>query len=253
MIVNIQSDPDKIIPHYFDASSALYGAVDSGYRWRYMSYQELESGKYDLTIPNNLYVGSVEFMTEVFNRVDIGLDDIRIPKNSNRKSEITTLGEVRSRVKDGISLFIKPLQTKLFTGFVMDNLSIHSISNIGDNTEVRVYTPFEYDIISEWRVYVDTELSTKSSIHTSIKGIKNYSGDEFVIPSKAWITNIILENIVGDFPTQYTIDVGILGNGDIVVIEFNDMWAIGNYGLDNYTYFHLLRKRYFDIMNKNIT
>lgn len=250
MIVNIQSDSDKVIPHHFDAASALYGASDSGYRWRYMTYEEVESGKYDLTIPNNLYVGSVEFMTEVFNKVNIGLDDIRLPKNSNRKSEITTLGEVRKSVQSGTPLFVKPLQTKLFTGFVMDKLSIRSISNIGDNVEVRVYQPFEYDIISEWRVYVDTELSTENSIHYSIKGIKNYAGDEFIIPSKAWITNIILENIVDGFPTQYTIDVGILGNGNTVVIEFNDMWAIGNYGLDNYTYFHLLRKRYFDIMKR---
>lgn len=54
-----------------------------------------------------------------------------------------------------------------------------------------------------------------------------------------------------DFPKSYTIDVGILEDGENVVIEFNDMWGIGNYGVDNHTYLRLLKSRYFEIMKKN--
>jgi len=53
-----------------------------------------------------------------------------------------------------------------------------------------------------------------------------------------------------NFPISYTIDIGVLENGENVVIEFNDMWAIGNYGMDNSDYLSLLRQRYFEIIRQ---
>ena len=32
------------------------------------------------------------------------------------------------------------------------------------------------------------------------------------------------------------------------VVEFNDMWAIGNYGISNDLYVRMLKERYFDII-----
>jgi hypothetical protein len=32
------------------------------------------------------------------------------------------------------------------------------------------------------------------------------------------------------------------------IVEFNDMYAIGNYGMPNDLYLRLLRERYFEIM-----
>jgi hypothetical protein len=53
----------------------------------------------------------------------------------------------------------------------------------------------------------------------------------------------------------YTIDVGILSSipfgsseRENVIIEFNDMWAIGNYGMENKRYLRMLVDRYFEII-----
>jgi hypothetical protein len=35
----------------------------------------------------------------------------------------------------------------------------------------------------------------------------------------------------------------------MAVVEFNDMWAIGNYGVPNDLYVKALRDRYFEIIN----
>jgi hypothetical protein len=35
-----------------------------------------------------------------------------------------------------------------------------------------------------------------------------------------------------------------------VIIEYNDMWAIGNYGMPNDLYLQLLKDRYFEIVKK---
>jgi hypothetical protein len=68
----------------------------------------------------------------------------------------------------------------------------------------------------------------------------------FTTPSKEYLESVIDSN--KNFPISYTIDIGVLDNGENVVIEYNDMWAIGNYGIDNYEYFSLLKSRYFEIV-----
>jgi len=73
------------------------------------------------------------------------------------------------------------------------------------------------------------------------------SGDFFTAPSKEYLESVINSN-KSKFPIAYTIDIGVLENGDNVVVEYNDMWAIGNYGINNYDYFKLLRERYFEIV-----
>jgi hypothetical protein len=237
-MVYIQSDNERKLPHHFDCACALYGTIENCLDYRLTSYEEVSSGKFDSLIRNNLFVGSVEFLTEVFSRV--GITNVRVPKNSNRVSEITTLGEVKQRRESGEILFIKPTQIKLFTGFVFDKYNYTFINDLPDDTELMVYKPFEFDIVTEWRVYV---------YRNDVKDWKHYSGEITMLPDYGYVTNIIKEN-KSEFPVAYTIDVGVLSNGENVVIEFNDMWAIGNYGLDNITYLRMLHERYFEIMRR---
>lgn len=236
-MIYIQSNSDGNLPHHFDAACAMYGAIETGQDFRLVSYEDVKSGKYDNLIRKGLFVGSVEFMNEVFSR--IGLYNVRVSKNSNRSHKVMKLGEVKKLVKSGEKWFIKPFQIKLFTGFVLDQMVYSSIANIGDDLEVMVYEPFQSPIYTEWRCYVNMG---------RIKDIRNYSGDPFITPNEDYIKSVIKEN--KDFPISYTIDVGVLENGDNVVIEFNDMWAIGNYGMDNCDYLSLLKQRYFEILKQ---
>ena len=236
-MIYIQSNSDGNLPHHFDAACAMYGAIETGQDFRLVSYEDVKSGKYDNLIRRGLFVGSVEFMNEVFSR--IGLSNIRVSKNSNRQHRVMKLGDVKELVKNGEKWFIKPFQIKLFTGFILDQMVYSSIANIPDDLEVMVYKPFDYLIESEWRCYINMG---------RIKDIRNYSGDPFITPNEDYIKSVIKDN--PDFPISYTIDIGILENGENVVVEFNDMWAIGNYGIQNDTYLSLLRQRYFEIIKQ---
>ena len=111
-MIYIQSDNDRTRPHHFDVACAMFGAIETGQDYRLTTFEEVQSGKFDLLIKNNLFVGSVEFMREVFKRV--GVDDPRVPENSNRSFETITLGEAKARAKTGEKLFIKPFEIKLF-------------------------------------------------------------------------------------------------------------------------------------------
>lgn len=49
-MVYIQSDSERKLPHHFDAASALYGALDNAQNIRLTSFEEIQSGKFDLLI-----------------------------------------------------------------------------------------------------------------------------------------------------------------------------------------------------------
>lgn len=240
-MIYIQSNIEKTRPHHFDVACAMYGAIDNCQDYKFVTYEEIESGRFDNLIRTNLFVGSVEFMRKVFSRV--GLKDVRVPINSNRQHRVMKLGDVKRLAKEGQKMFIKPFEIKLFTGFVIDESVYSSIANIDDNLDVMVYDVFDSQIESEWRCYIHMN---------RIKDIRNYSGDFFKVPNESYIKSVIDENRT-NFPISYTIDIGVLENGENVVIEFNDMWAIGNYGMDNSDYLSLLRQRYFEIIRHTLT
>lgn len=236
-MIYIQSNQQKTLPHHFDCSCALYGAIDSAIDYRLVNFEEVASGKFDALIKQNLFVGSVEFVREVFKRV--GILDVRLPENSNRGSKIITLFEAHELVSSGKKIFIKPLEIKLFTGLVLDGMTYTCLRDLSGTTKVMCYEPFDGDILSEWRIYVD-----KNKVIDS----KNYSGDFTLSPDYGYIDAVIELNKTLGFPSTYIIDIGLLESEENVVIEYNDAWAIGNYGVPNELYLKMLRNRYFDII-----
>ncbi len=236
-MIYIQSNKEKTLPHHFDVACAMYGAIDRGLDYRLTSFEEVEIGKFDLLIRKHVFVGSVEFMTEVFKRIG---KSPRVPINSDRESETMLLLDAKERIRNGEELFIKPKQIKLFTGCVFDRWFLNTLDPYPDDTEVLVYEPFKYPILSEWRLYVH---------NGKVVDARNYSGDFRVIPD--W--DLVETRIKGfkDFPISYTADIAVLETPDGFqhneIIEFNDMWAIGNYGMDNSLYLRMLRDRYYEI------
>lgn len=235
-MIYIQSDDERSIPHHFDVACAMYGAIETARDYRLTSFEEIKSGKFDSLLKTHLFVGSVEFMREVFRRA--GIENPRVPENSNRPFESISLGEARRRSKEGEKLFIKPFDIKLFTGFVIDQMVNTSIADIPDETNIMAYKVFRDPIASEWRCYIHRD---------KVIDIRNYSGDIFTYPDVIYLLEVVYKN-EDRFPTAYTVDIAILESGENVVVEYNDMWAIGNYGIPNDLYLRLLRDRYFEIV-----
>lgn len=235
-MVYIQSNKEKTHPHHFDCACAMYGAWDSALDTKFASFEELQEGKHDLYLRKRLFVGSTEFMSEVFKRLNI--TNAKVPQNSNRECEFITLEQAWDRAALGEKLFIKPIEIKKFTGFVLDQMQYACLNGLSRDTQIMAYQPFESKIASEWRLYI-----YKNQIVDS----RNYSGDFTISPDYHYAGNVMTSNI-GKFPVAYTIDIGILESGQNVVIEYNDMWAIGNYGIPNDLYLRLLTHRYFELV-----
>lgn len=243
-MVLIQSDSDRKLPHHFDAACGLYGAKDNGYDYRLTSFEEIQSGNLNNLLKLNCAVGSTEFMREVFKQ--LGKENVRLPRNSNRPSEIITLTEAHQRVATGEKLFIKPLDAKEhgISGLVLDGAKYTILNNVPGETRFYAYKPFTKKLISEWRIYVHR--------HKMVDA-RNYSGDFCEMFNRTYANYVINEN-KSDFPIAYTIDIGIFEEEEgvqvpeNVVIEYNDMWAIGNYGIPTDLYIQLLKDRYLQIL-----
>jgi|LauGreDrversion4_2_1035121.scaffolds.fasta_scaffold04678_1 hypothetical protein len=241
MKLYVQADNTGNMPHHFDAACALYGALDSGVETRLIRMEDL-AGINNLVFLNNPFVGSVEFMREIFSRFG---KDPRVPDNSNRDEERITMGEARKRIEAGETLFVKPVQIKMFTGMVVSKTLLFCLNPYSEDSPVIVCKPFESPIVSEWRCYV-----RKTLLGDPIQDIRCYLGDPFRVPDRGFIEDIFRENILR-YPKSYAIDVAVLESGENVVVEYNDMWALGNYGMENDKYFSMLKERYFEIMRGN--
>lgn len=239
-MIYIQSNKERTLPHHFDAACAMYGAMDLALDYRLTSFEEIMDKPMiwnSMVMKNNVFIGSVEFMREVFKRA--GKTDVRLPMNSDRPSEIITLGEAHKRVAAGEKLFVKPVEIKLFTGLVLDGCVYSCLKGLPDDTKVMAYKPFSSKILSEWRLYIHND---------EIIDARNYSGDFRIAPDYNLNGLKDMRNIY-KFPCAYTIDIGILEDrNQNVVIEFNDGWSFGNYGLPNDIYLKMLMDRYFEIV-----
>lgn len=95
------------------------------------------------------------------------------------------------------------------------------------------------DIVSEWRGYV---------IDGKLMGIKHYLGDIRLFPDIKIVDEAI--NMYTTAPIGYSIDFGITAGGETILIECNDGYSLGNYGLDPSIYSLLLAKRWRQIIQQ---
>lgn len=212
--------------------------------------QELKSGDF-------LPVGSVEFLREVFKIIGVnppnGIGYLDLMKDFlNRDFEICNVSHALYTTE---KFFIKPVNTKIFNGFVYDPLKPIEEYDEHDREQIEIIkgmSPFQslirfpvVEFQSEYRIYVDEK---------EIMGYARY--DPYGLddaPEPDW-------NIVNDMintyncKTTYALDVGVLVDGRTTLVEINDAWAIGLYGkaLTPKQYLHFLNKRWQTILPKKL-
>ncbi|WP_153395736.1 ATP-grasp domain-containing protein [Chryseobacterium vaccae] len=152
----------------------------------------------------------------------------------------TTIHELSRNIDGELApVFVKPKSdTKLFTGFRMESVSdFYLLSEFSKNTEL--YCSQLVDWKAEYRVFVN---------NSKIVGIQLYNGDD-----KYKLDMEVIRNAINDLENSkektrgYGIDFGILSNGSTALVEWNDGYALGSYGLDKEIYTDLLLERWLEI------
>ena len=134
-------------------------------------------------------------------------------------------------------VFAKPVEDKRFTGKV--------ISSTGDlvGLEASGYNPpvirsEVVDFIAEWRCFVR---------YGKILDVRPYKGDW-----RASFDPRVIEGAIRNFasvPAGYAADFGVTRDGRTLLMEINDGYSLGCYGLQHNLYAQLLSARWSELMD----
>ena len=194
---------------------------------------------------NNIVVAYIEDTNRYFEKLGIPAKQaLNIPHELRPYAGrwiVRTSMEWFRKGKYGLPIFIKPDgKAKEFIAGVMSKPE--TISTFDDvPADTRVFLSEVVDFKSEYRGYV---------IRGELKGIYWYRGDFRIFPDAAVIDKAIQD--YKDAPAGYSIDFGVTDKGETLLIECNDGWSLGNYGLDHTKYANLLLARWLEIMKNNL-
>lgn len=165
----------------------------------------------------------------------------RLEKYRGRKVSHSTLGKLRIKYQPGEprgeALFIKPLtKNKGFPALALyDADDLTFLDKFADDEPVLVS---EYVVfVSEWRCFV---------IDGQVINLSHYQGDMFMFPDADVIHNAI-NDYGNDAPAGYGIDFGVLTDGKTVLVECNEGYSLGSYGINAVEYADLLEARWLQL------
>lgn len=196
--------------------------------------------------PTNIVVGSVEMCSEWLNAHGYGappaIDVYLFAQFTGRSMYTTDMNDLYTTSKniplsEWKPVFIKPYkEIKAFTGFVVDDPRL--ISLFSDRFEGEILVQDVIDIVSEYRVYIKGD---------RIIGVCNYSGDPLIFPDPIFIQECVDFSVKIIDNLSFALDFAVLANGETTLIEANDGWAIGNYGVEPYYYYLFVRDRWLQM------
>ena len=143
-----------------------------------------------------------------------------------------TLEEVR-RGTDRV--FVKPVLQKLFTGLVWDPADPRSRLCVAPYPyETPVLVSEVVDFVSEWRCFVKRD---------QLVGVKHYKGDWSRAPDREKLMEAIWQGR-GKMPVAHALDLGVTDDGRTLLVEANEGYALGHYGLASIVYARFLEARW---------
>lgn len=231
--------------HQFSTSShfnAWEGFKNRGY-WIEFSNQDQINDLIENKKENILIVGGVQNCLNYFAAFgkNPNLQDYptELWQFMDRKIAKSTLGEIRKSFSSGKSepIFMKSVGQKRFTGYVVSEFK-NLLRSVRLPNEEEIYISPVLNFESEWRCYIH-----KGEI---IK-ISNYKGKPELFPS-IWNIKLAIKKFT-KAPVAYCLDFGITDYGGTVLVEANDMYALGNYGVFPMQYSKMIEDRWLEIMS----
>lgn len=132
-------------------------------------------------------------------------------------------------------VFVKPVEDKQFTGVVVNSpKDLIGAGICGQNQPVLCSQVVNF--VSECRCFVR---------YGKILDVRHYRGDWRVRPDPAVIERAVREFVSA--PAGYAIDFGLTDKGETLLIEVNDGYALGCYGLVYLDYAKLLSARWAEL------
>lgn len=233
MKVYIQCNKD-FMPYNKNAYTAMDGFCQMGIETvLFQKKDELKESQ-----PEDVIVGGIGTVKSRFAELGIVVPDIDYPEELEAylgrrvwKSNISDL--LLNKVE--FPVFVKPLEGKLFTGSLISS-ERDFIGKVTAGSSFFVYYSEVIPLEAEFRCYVR---------YKKILDIKRYKGKLNVFYDYGVISAAISD--YKSAPAAYGIDFGVTKDNRTVLIEVNDGYSLGNYGLDSLLYAKLLSARWAEM------
>lgn len=147
-----------------------------------------------------------------------------------RKLRQTILQEVR---ESGKEMFVKPVPHKLFTGFVWRGTKDDRIRLAPYESQTPVWVSPVVNFRSEYRAFI---------LDGEIQDVRLYRGYWGEVPFPRWVEEAV--RAFKSAPRAYALDFGVTLGGRSLLVEVNDAYALGNYGLRSIPYSQMIEARW---------
>lgn len=218
--------------------TAYLGFVEKGYFIDFFEYEEANLLEID---DETIVVAGIPIVAGVLARLGISPPELAsVPESMShyacRRIWNGTIGEARNAVDHGGSLFIKPIpnERKLFGGKVVSNYRDLAITaSLPDDHPVICSDPVS--MVSEYRVFI---------LKGDIVGCRHYKGDFRLFPNFQVIDSFVQE--FSEAPSGYGVDFAVTKSGETILVEVNEGFSLGCYGLPPLLYSSIIEARWGD-------
>ena len=250
-MIYIKCNKDNV-PHNYNFANAYYGFREMGAEIKF--YKEIKD-IYDIVTKDDIvidYIDQIQWILDKFGcEYSFSNSPECLEKYMHRRvwhDNINNFASDESKWSKG--LFIKPVKEKAFTGKIVR--SIRDLIGCGscyENYEILVSEPL--DILAEYRgfMYYDELIDIRP--YGSIQRTKDYMYHTYSVETlKEMVQD--LQNWQ-DRPNAFSMDIAVAninGKEETVLVECNDCYALGCYGLQNIMYAKMISARWSQLMQR---
>jgi hypothetical protein len=251
--VQIQPDTQRFIdPNVFNA---WYGFDKSGIETVPFTWPELRDGEIELT-RDALVVGGILPVRTAVERLggntpaNMDYPDCLWPYLHRGLRRATLQDAHRLCVDDKVEppVFIKPVTGhKEFDGHTLSRFRdlIRTAAWVTQAPETEVWISEVVEFVTECRYFVS---------RGKVVGVGFYRGDPLQLPNGSVVAEAVkVYEATGEAPVAYTIDFGVLNTGETALVEVNDGFAFGCYGLSALKHCRMLEDRWCQMLGLPIS
>lgn len=238
---------DQGLPLNRNIYAALEGLIDLGHQWKPFQVSDILQQKLKIN-EGDLLVGNIPVVRlAIEQQGKIPPEPFDYPKCLHsflgRKVQKTTFSNAwkllgQEDEKNGFPnpLFIKPVPQKSWTGKVFRSFKdLITLGSIDGDFPVWISTPVKFE--TEYRCYI---------LNGRLEAIKHYNGNPFLVPDREVVENMVQNMNDHESIVAYSLDVGV-SDGKTLLVEVNDAYALGNYGVSSTIYAKMLLERWRQI------
>lgn len=236
-------------PRFLQAAEGNYWFWQRGYEVVGFERQQIDAGDLDSDLlgdsENTIVYGSVLAVRDALARVGRPVPlNIDLPSSLERfvgrSVTETSMGEVRHWEKSQtgeLPVHVKPRDRhKLFTGKVIAGYrDLISLSGVPDDEPVIAQEVV--DFVSEWRATI---------LRGRVLNVAHYKGDPIAFPDADLMQEAI--GALSAAPIGFGMDWAVTSDGRSLLIEVNDGFALGNYGVRGHQYTAPIECRWRQLM-----